>query len=273
MTTAGDQSTAQDNLNQVAPAETLQTAEFEPTPNPQPSAETPGTEIASDAVDWLESELPSLQVWAGANVRGGIGDVLERVTRPPIDETSVGRIYDAVYTLIGDESATNFLLLLMSRATREPELLDALRERTDDETVAWLRWLTAMYGEPLRRARLLEVEEPFGWLAVNRWVTKNYITNALKIRIEIVRNVGDRVEIIDSPTNITSLASALVKSLIFIPDEDLAVALEPQALEDLTEQCAQLARSIREFTERSEIPDAPPPSGTDPDAREVTTRH
>ena len=253
METPVDQPTIADGMNTVE----------------QPSADLhSGSEIADDGLEdddreWLERESPTLQVLAGPDIRGRIAGALERAISRPMGPDSSSHMFNAVNTVIGDERTANFLLTLVWRGTREPELLVALADRAADETVPWVRSLAAMYGEDLRRARQLEDQEPLGWFQLNRSINYNYVTDQVRVRLEVMRNIGDSVEIIDTPSNIQGLAGALVDTLIILPDRDRAANLNAEALDELAGRCAELAESIREYDARAAIAEASSESTTE----------
>lgn len=212
------------------------------------------------AFEWDRDDVVILQQLARPDVRERIEQLLDRATSPAIGVDAAGRIYDVVFTLLGNEAQTQVLLNLIARGMRDPELLTALNGSVDEATIAWARSLVAMYGEYLQRARQLDGEEPLGWSVLNRWLNYNYATSKHRVTLELLRNDAGRFEIVDTPANVAGLANALIDTLEILPVPARADTLDPDGLTQLADRCTALAQSIREHTAAQQVAAADQPA-------------
>ncbi len=214
--------------------------------------------------EWLYDGLPRLQRFTTPDARATVRDVLERLSGEPVDVDTADRIIDTIFTLLGDQPLADYFLNLLARGSREPDLIAAVQEKVDDELAQWIRTMVALYGDFLYRSRLLGGEESLGWSGLSRWVTYNYVNGEYRIKIELRRNAAETVDLIDSPANIWGLAITLVETVMMLPPADRAATLDPQRIEDLREQCVEVAQSIHDHQasqEATERPDDGEPAG------------
>lgn len=162
---------------------------------------------------------------------------IEEVIRESLTRTTMEalEIEQSVAVLTGTEIASALVSCLRCLETFDDidELGSAVE--LDDDTIRFLRYLTARYG-PVLRAFRRRTHHPFGWHKFGHVVGKleNGDTN---LQLKIMRNDDSTLLLEDDTESILRLINLMLKSL---ESADDYATLDPRTVQEFTERFSHL---------------------------------
>ena len=120
----------------------------------------------------------------------------------PVDPKSAGRLAAALSVLV-DNAAAATLLNFVSATHDRPEVI-AIAEGVagDGAHALWLREISALHGQAIRLASLIDGQDPDGWRDVTRRVFFDQTEARWTVQLHVTKNDGTPVFVSDSTPSV-----------------------------------------------------------------------
>jgi hypothetical protein len=170
-----------------------------------------------------------------------IGQILEEHLRRPLTPESASTLLASLSLYAGSEAA-NLLLSAMVAGIDDAAFSSLLADALDDSTRSWFLTLLARFGPALREAWIVGGENPEAWRAINRTMLLDVNSGGWVVNVEITKYSGEKMRLEETPSTLLLLATAIVDTLLRMPQEMAPDALDAERRDEFIGKYADFVK-------------------------------